>query len=453
MRINKEKHTLMTDGSIAGHLIKFALPLLMGNIFQQLYNMVDTWVVGNYVSNEAFSAVGTVGPIVNMLIALFIGLSSGAGVVISQYYGAEQDDKVQDAVHTAIMMTVCLGVLMSIVGVALRNPLLRLMNIPDEVFGEASTYLGIFFSGMSALMFYNISASILQATGDSKRPFLFLMTATVLNIVLDLLFVLKFNMGVEGVAYATIIAMAVSALFGLGTLFTSKNEAIKLHIGKLRIDFPMLYKIFRIGIPAAIQSAVIAFSNIFVQGYINYFGADVMSGWTAYSKVDSLMLLPMQSISIALSTFVGQNIGVGKTDRAIKGVRIAILMAFVSTVVPMVPVMIFAPQLVGFFNSKPEVIMLGTMILRWISPFYALTCSSSMHASALRGAGNSTGPMVITMCSYVLFRQIYLFVMSHYISNTVIPIVLGYPAGWIVCATAMLIYYKKTDISTRRVVD
>lgn len=438
----------MTEGSIPRLLIMFAIPLLLGNIFQQFYNMVDSWVVGNYVSNEAFSAVGTVGPIINMLIGFFMGLSSGASVVIAQYFGAGKEEEVKKTVHTAVMMTIVLAVLITVLGLVLMPLMLRLMNVPENVMPEARRYLSIYFAGVAGLLFYNIGAAILQATGDSKRPFYFLAAAALLNVVGDLTFILVFHMGVEGVAYATIIAQFVSAVLIFRVLLKT-DSIVRVEPSKIKIHGEYLARIIRVGIPAALQMAVISFSNIFVQSYINHFGADCMSGWTAYSKVDALMLLPMQSIGLATTTFVGQNIGVGKVDRVKECVRVSLLLSLAATVIPMIPVMIFAPQLTAFFNSKPEVITYGTMFLRWISPFYALTCSSNVQSAALRGSGDTRAPMLIMIFSFVIFRQIYLFIMANFISNTVLPIVMGYPAGWLVCTILTAVYYMKADLTKR----
>lgn len=451
-RLGGGKHDVdMTVGSTVRHLIMFSLPLLAGNIFQQLYNLVDTWVVGNFVSNEAFSAVGSVGPIINMLIGAFIGFSSGAGVVISQFYGAKRDDKVHDVVHTAMLMTVILAAVLTVIGELFIPLALRLMKTPPEVIPEATTYLRIFFGGLIVGMIYNMGSGILRAVGDSKRPFYYLVVCAVINTVLDLVFVLKLHMGVEGVAWATVIAQAVSAV--LVTIELMRYDAaIKFVPKDLKIDPDMLGKIVKIGIPAALQMAITAFSNIFVQSYINYFGADCMSGWTAYNKIDMLMFLPMQSIALASTTFVGQNLGKGQEERAKKGSRTALLLAMATTAILMVPVMIFAPQLTAFFNSKPEVVAYGTLLLRWITPFYLLTCINQVYSGALRGAGNSTAPMVLMLCSFVLFRQCYLFVMANYISNTVLPIAMSYPAGWILCSVLTLIYYHKVSFSKHRLV-
>ena len=441
----------MTQGSITKHLINFSLPLLLGNLFQQLYNMVDTWVVGNYVSNEAFSAVGTVGPVINTLIGFFLGLSSGAGVVISQYYGAGREEKVRQAVHTALMLTLVLGVVFTAAGIAMTPLMLQLMKTPAEVAPEQAAYLRIYFAGVMGLLLYNMGSGILRAVGDSRRPFYFLVVSAVLNTVLDLLFVIKFHMGVEGVAYATIIAQAVSALLTLWVLMRAEG-GIRLELRALRFTWSVLRQIVAVGIPAALQMAITAFSNVFVQSYINYFGPDCMSGWTAYTKVDQLVILPVQSISMANTTFVGQNLGVGDTPRAKKGVRISLWLSVAVTAVLLIPVLLFAPDLTAFFNSKAEVVSYGALLLRLLSPFYFFFCINQIYAGALRGAGNSQMPMWIMLGSFVVFRQIYLYIMSNYISNEIIPIALSYPAGWVVCSVATLLYYHHCKFDSHRLV-
>ena len=447
----KGKDVDMTEGSITRHIINFALPLLIGNIFQQLYNTVDTWVVGNYVSNEAFSAVGTVGPIINMLIGFFSGLASGAGVVISQYYGAHREEDVQKAVHTSILLTLFMAVVFTAIGLAMIPPMLRLMNTPEDVFPLSTTYLTIYFSGLIGLMLYNMGAGILRAVGDSQRPFYFLVLCAILNTVLDLLFVLVFKMGVEGVALATIISQAVSAVLILIVLMRS-NSCIKFSPRKLKADWMLLKKIFKVGIPAAIQMAITSFSNVFVQSYINYFGADCMSGWTAYSKVDALIFLPMQSIGMASTTFVGQNLGKNQVERAKEGVRKSLILCVISVIIIMIPLMVFSAPIVSFFNQKPEVIEYGTLLLRWLTPFYLLSCFNQIYSGALRGAGNSKAPTVIMLSTFVVFRQVYLFIMSR-VCNEIIPIAMGYPAGWFLCSLITTIYFHKVPLNKNRLVD
>ena len=447
----RRKDVDMTEGNITKHIISFALPLLIGNIFQQLYNTVDMWVVGNFVSNEAYSAVGTIGPIINMLIGFFMGLSSGAGVVISQFYGAKREKDVSNTVHTAIVMTLVLGVIFTFVGLAMTPYMLRLMKTPDEVMPESTAYLTIYFSGLLGLMLYNIGAGILRAVGDSRRPFYFLVVCAVMNTILDLVFVLALKMGVRGVALATILSQITSAILVMVTLMRT-DSCIRIRIKELRIHWNMLRKIITVGIPAALQMAITSFSNIFVQSYINYFGADCMSGWTTYAKVDQLLFLPMQSIALASTTFVGQNLGRNQVERARKGVSISLRIAMLSTVIMMIPVLIFAAPIVGFFNSKPEVISYGTLLLRWLSPFYLLCCFNQIYAGALRGAGNSRASMLIMLASFVAFRQIYLFIMSG-ICNEIIPIAMSYPAGWLLCSLLTGIYYHKVKLGKTRLVE
>ena len=441
----------MTTGNITRHIILFALPLLAGNIFQQLYNMVDTWVVGRFVSNEAYAAVGSIGPVINMLIGFFMGLSSGAGVVISQYYGAGRKEDVQRTVHTAMVMTLILGVLFTAIGLTMTPFMLNLMKTPTDVLPESTAYLQIYFSGIMGLMLYNIGAGILRAVGDSKRPFYYLVVCALMNTLLDLLFVIKYDMGVQGVALATILSQGVSALLVIITLLRT-NECIKLRPRQLRIHWDLLKKIFRVGIPAAIQMAITAFSNIFVQSYINFFGPDCMSGWTTYAKVDQILFLPMQSIALASTTFVGQNLGKNQAERARKGVSKSLIIAISSTLVLMGPVLYFAPEIVAFFNSKKEVVDYGSMLLRWMTPFYVLCCFNQIYSGALRGAGNSKAPMVIMLSSFVVFRQVYLFIMSR-ICNEIIPIAMSYPAGWLLCSSLTAIYYHRVKLSSTRLVE
>ena len=441
----------MTEGNITRHIIVFAIPLLLGNIFQQLYNMVDTWVVGNFVSNEAFSAVGSVGPICNMLIGFFLGLSSGAGVVISQFYGARRYQEVEDTVHTAILLTGLMALAFMVVGNIMTPAMLRLMNTPEEVFPESEAYLRIYFTGVSGLMFYNIGSGILRAVGDSTRPFYFLVVSALLNVGLDLLFVLVLDMGVSGVALATVLSQGISAILILITLMCS-DSCIKLKLYRLRMHWSMLRKICTVGIPAALQMTITSFSNVFVQSYINYFGADCMSGWTTYSKVDQLIFLPMQSIALASTTFVGQNLGKNQPERARKGVRNALLIALASTAIMMIPVIIFAAPVVRFFNAKPEVVEFGTVFLHWITPFYLLCVFNQVYSGALRGAGNSKVPMIIMLTSFVAFRQVYLFIMAR-VCNEILPIAMGYPAGWLLSAILTAAYYHKAKLTKSRLID
>ncbi|MBE6589873.1 MAG: MATE family efflux transporter [Ruminococcaceae bacterium] len=454
----------MTEGSILRHLLVFAFPLLIGNIFQQLYNLVDTWVVGNYVSNEAFAAVGSVSSVINVLIGFFSGLSTGAGAVISQYFGAKDEERVKRAVHTSLLMTFLLGILFTAVGILITPLMLRLMNTPDNVIGQSTAYLTIYFAGILGLMVYNIGAGILRAVGDSRHPFYFLAVSAAINIVLDLVFVLVFDMGVKGVALATVVAQGVSALLVIITLIRT-DACVRLSLRDLRIDLPILSKIATVGFPAGIQISITAFSNVFVQSYINDFGADGMSAWTAYTKIDQLLLLPMQSIALSSTTFVAQNLGSRQTERAKAGVRTALWIGVLSTAVLIIPVLILAPSLVSFFNGKAEVIEIGALFLRFTTPFYILCCYNQIYASALRGSGNTRAPMIILLSSFVVFRQIALFLVSTYLIPYLATVTslteharmvitaMAYPAGWLLATALLTIYYHKVGFSKGRIIE
>ena len=431
----------MTQGSIWKQLLLFSLPLMAGNLFQQLYNTVDSIVVGNFVGKEALAAVGSVGPICNSLIGFFMGLSTGAGVVISQYYGAKEHEKVSRTVSTTFLMTLVLSILFTILGIFMTPYMLRMMSTPEDVIRQSETYLRIYFAGASGLMFYNMGSGILRAVGDSRHPLYFLIFSACVNTVLDLVFVICFGMGIEGVALATILAQFFSAILTLVVL-TRSDGPYRICWNHLSMDWTLLGRIVGVGLPSAIQQMVTSISNVFVQSYINVFGSDVMAGWSACMKIDQFMMLPMMSVGLASTTFTGQNVGAGQIDRAKKGARTAFLLSELVTIVMMIPLLIFAPQMVYLFNQEAEVIRYGTLFLYLLSPFYILCCVNQVYSNTLRGAGDTKNPMFIMLGSFVVFRQIYLFVVSHII-DSIIPIALGYPAGWALCSLLIFLCYRR----------
>ena len=438
--LHKARHdTDMTQGSISRLLFAFAVPLMLGNLFQQLYNTVDSLIVGNFVSKQALAAVGCTGPIINTLIGLFSGLATGASVVISQYYGARDNEKLGEAVHTTVMITLVTCVVLTIVGVWATPLMLELMDTPADVIGEAELYLRIYFGGVAGLLLYNIGSGILRAVGDSTRPLYFLIFSAVMNTVLDLFFVAVLKQGIAGAAIATIISQFVSAILVMLLLMRSK-EPYRLVVSQLRMHKGMLRRICNIGIPSSLQMGITAFSNIFVMGYINHFESSCMAGWTAYNKLDALAMLPMQSLSLALTTFVGQNLGAGELKRAKAGPRYGLIMGFTVMVIILVPMMIFAPQLTALFNDDKEVIEFGTLFVRLCSPFYVAFVINQVYSGALRGAGDAKNTMFIMLFSFVVFRQIYLFIVSR-LGATAGVIALGYPMGWMMCSALLLIYY------------
>lgn len=440
--LHKSRHdTDMTQGNISGLLFAFAVPLMLGNLFQQLYNTVDSLIVGNFVSKQALAAVGCTGPIINTLIGLFSGLATGASVVISQYYGAKDEEKLGKAVHTTVMLTLVTCVVLTVVGVWATPLMLELMDTPPDVFSEAELYLRIYFGGVSGLLLYNIGSGILRAVGDSTRPLYFLIFSAVMNTVLDLFFVAVLKQGIAGAAIATIISQFVSAILVMLLLLRSK-DSYRLEISQLRMHKGMLRRICNIGIPSSLQMGITAFSNIFVMGYINHFESSCMAGWTAYNKLDALAMLPMQSLSLALTTFVGQNLGAGDLKRAKAGPRYGLIMGYIVTAIILVPMMVFAPQLTALFNDDREVIEFGTLFVRLCTPFYVAFVINQVYSGALRGAGDAKNTMYIMLFSFVVFRQIYLFIVSR-MGATAGVIALGYPMGWMMCSALLLIYYYK----------
>lgn len=447
----QEKAAQMTTGPIWKRLLFFALPLMVGNLFQQLYNTVDSIIVGNFVGKEALAAVGTVDPVINTIIGFFMGMSAGAGVVISQYYGAKNDEKVSRTVHTTIGITLILCAVCTIGGLVALPGLLRLIGTPADVYPQSKAYLTIIFGGVSGLLLYNMGSGILRAVGDSRRPLYFLIFSTLVNIVFDLLFVAVFRMGVAGAGFATILAQGLSALLVMFVL-TKEKECYKIHWNKLSVDRKILSQIVKIGLPSAIQMMVTSFSNVFVQAYINNFGSAIMAGWSSYGKLDKLCILPMQSIALSVTTFTGQNLGAGLVDRCKKGVRVGICMSLSAAVLLSVPMWIFANPLVSMFNRDPEVVANGAMLLRLMLPFYVTICFNQIFSSALQGCGNTRTPVVIMLSSFIVFRQIYLFIASR-VSTSFIPIALGYPMGWIMCSILIVLYYRRVDLERYRLMN
>ena len=436
----KRKTLDMTEGNIAKLLIKFAIPLLLGNIFQYLYNTVDSLVVGNFVGKEALAAVGSTTYIINTLLMFFGGVSVGASVIISRYFGAHDDDMLHKSIETTMMMTFISSVLCTILGIVLAPVLLRFMDTPEDVLPSSSVYLRIYFGGVSGLMIYNMGSGVLRAVGDTKRPLYFLIFSSILNIILDLVFVVVFNMGIAGVAYATVIAQMISAILIL-ILLTKTSEKYRLVWKDLCVDLQLTKEVLAVGFPIGLQQAVTSFSNVYVQSYINSFGSAGMAGWSSFTKIDSFLGLPLQSIAQAVTTFAGQNVGAKNLDRVKAGVKTALKISFPLIFVMACFLYAFAPQLVSLFNRDVEVVYYGTLFMRLCVMVVPITCLTQIFSGTMRGAGSAKIPMYLMLSSYVVFRQIYLFVMSH-VAHNPYTIGFGYPAGWILCAVLTTIAYK-----------
>jgi putative MATE family efflux protein len=432
----------MTEGSIWPHLIRFSIPMAIGLLFQQLYNTVDTLVVGQFVGQQAQAAVGSTGPIINTVVGFCAGLATGASVLISQRYGAHDNDGLGKAVHTTIALTILMSVIATLVGQVIITPMLRFMQTPEDVMPESGTYLSIYFAGISGVLFYNLGSGILRAVGDSRRPLFFLVISALLNTALDLLFVLAFHMGVDGVAYATILSQILSALLTLFTLTREKGD-YGIRWRKVRIDRGSLSMILKLGLPSSIQAAVTSFSNVFVQSYINAFGSACMAGYGVYGKIDAFALIPVQSIGMSSTTFVGQNWGAKQTARAREGVRTATLMSLISPAALGLLVFVLARPLMSLFSPEEDVIEYGIRFIHIVTPFYLCICFNQIYAGALRGVGDATVPTVIMLASFVAFRQVYLAVTKA-LGAGFTAVALAYPVGWILCSTLLIIRYSRS---------
>ena len=446
---NKGKeHTVnMTEGAILPLIVRFAIPLLLGNLFQQLYNMVDAWVIGQTGMDAAYAAVGNVGPVTNILIGFFSGFATGAGVLISQSFGRGDHDTVRRCVHTATALTLILSVIFTVLGMCLTPWITSVIfegsTGASEITPYATDYLMIYFAGITGLLIYNMGSGILRAVGDSRHPLYFLIAAAAVNIVCDFIFVFGLNLGVRGVALATIFSQAASAILTVIQLLRVQSS-IRLLPRRIKLELPILRQIVRLGLPAAIQVGLTAFANVFVQSYIA--GADGnqtlnLAGFTTYSKVDQIIFLPLTSLGLAITTFVGQNVGVGNYKRAKKGTLQTVALTYGIVASLILLIWIFSPPISAIFNANEGVVSIAVMLLRTIIPFFLFCPLNQVLAGSLRGLGKSGAPMVCMLSCFVGVRQIYLFVMSKYISNSLMSIVLSYPVGWASCAVIILITY------------
>ncbi len=445
----------MTQGNILKHYIRFAAPLAVGLLFQQLYNTVDAAIIGNFGPENALGAVTSTGNIINMLIGIFNGLSLGAGVVLSQAYGAHDEARISKVVHTTIKATLFMCVIATVIGLVIARPALVWMNTDPKIMHMSLTYLTTYFAGISGLLVYNMGSAILRAVGDSKRPLYFLVFSAVLNTILDLLFVVVIDMDdVFGVALATIIAQAVSALLVLYVL-TRERQAYGIRWKALRIDRREFRSIFNLGLPSSIQQGLTSFSNVFVMAYVNEFGADCTSGWGAYSKLDMFLMVPVMALAQASTTFVGQNWGARRLERARQGVRCGVWMSLACMLVLAAGLLLFADPLLHLLTRNENEIAYGARFIRIITPFYLTICFNQMYAGALRGIGSARTPMFIFLGSFVAFRQAYLFVVGLLVDGRVIGhlsdahfflMSLAFPMGWMLASALLSVFYRRSKL-------
>lgn len=436
-----KKSTVMTEGSIWKKILFFSIPLILGNLFQQLYNTVDSIIVGNYIGSEALAAVGSSGSLINLLIGFCIGASAGAGVVIAQFYGAQDREGVRKAVHTTIAIAIVAGAVLTVVGIVATPILLKAMGTPQEVFDQASIYLKVYFGGVLFSVVYNMSAGILNAVGNSKRSLVYLMIAATSNIFLDLLFVVVLKMGIVGAAIATDISQLLSCIFII--LFLVRSEDVyRVKLKDIRCYDNLLGKILKIGLPTGVQNIVISLSNVIVQSSVNSFGAVAMAGFAAYIKVDGFNILPVLSFSMAATTFIGQNVGAGRLDRVKKGMYVSVAMGIIYTVCTGILLLAFAPQVIGVFTQNGKVVEYGVYIMKFFCPFYWMLGILHILAGTIRGTGKTMQAMVVFLFSLCIFRVLWIWgAMS--VSHKIGGVMLGYPLSWLVGLVMILIYVWK----------
>ena len=401
----------MTKGSAAKHIFLFSMPLLAGNILQQMYNMVDSWTVGNFSGDTALAAVGIAFPVVFLFVSLFIGLSIGSTVVIAQFYGAGDEERVRAAVDTTYAAFLIVAIPISLIAFFLTDPILHILQVEPAAFPEAKLYLQMVSLGLVGSIGYNTNAGILQGLGNSKTPLLFLFIAMVINIVLDLLFVAVFRWGVAGVAAATIIAEWFSWIFGIFYI-NRKYTMFRLRLRGLRLDRGLLRRIVRIGLPAGIQNGLIAVAIMALMAKVNTFGTDFTAGYNVGNKIDMFAFLPVQSFANAVTTYVGQNVGAGKMDRVRTGTRVTLLMSIAWCAAAAAVLVPLARPIILLFSKTPAVVDAGVLYLWWIMPFYALFAIQFVLNNVMRGAGDAVFPMVSSLISVVVIRVVLCYVLA-----------------------------------------
>lgn len=435
------KDTIMTEGSIWKKILFFSIPLILGNLFQQLYNTVDSVIVGRFIGSSALAAVSCGGSVINLLIGFCIGASAGAGVVIAQAYGAQDKEGVKKAVHTTIAIAIVAGMIVTVAGIFLIPSMLRLMGTPAEVYQDAVVYLQVYFGGMLFSVIYNMAAGILNAVGNSRRSLIYLMVAAISNIFLDLLFVVVFQMGVVGVALATDISQLLSCIFILRFLIRSK-ESYRVYPKEIKFYPGLPSKIIKIGLPTGIQNIVIALSNVIIQSSINSFGTIVMAGFASYVKIDGFNFLPVMSFSMAATTFTGQNIGGERYDRVKCGMKVSLAMGIGYTICTGILLMVFAPQVMGIFTTSQEVIDCGVYMMKFFCPFYAVLAYIHIMAGTIRGTGKTLPPMLIILFSLCVFRIIWIATAVPKIGE-LYGLIMVYPLSFGVGAILTTIYAIK----------
>ena len=440
--MNEEKMS-MTEGTIWKKLVRFAIPLLLGNLFQQLYNAVDSLVVGNFCGNEALAAVSSSGSMQHLLIGFFQGVFIGASVIISRCFGAKDDEGMDEAIHTTVVFSLAMGVILTILGVTFTPTILRWMGTPENVMPNSVTYFRIYCMGLLGMVLYNTTNGIFNALGDSRHPLYYLIISSVTNAVLDVIFVGAFDMGVAGAALATTMGQFLSAILGLIHLMSGKF-VVQIKISKLRVNWSVLKNVFLLGLPSGIQNSVNSIANLVVQANINAFGDLAMGGCGSYSKIQGFVFIPVLSMSLALTTYVGQNMGANRPERVKTGIRQGMMISVVMAEIFGIFVFLFAPYLVGMFSKDPAVIAFGVQQARVEALFYFLLAITHACAGTLRGAGKTMIPMSVTLGAWCILRIGYIEGLVRIIPNINV-VFSAYPVTWFVSSLVLLWFVKKQN--------
>lgn len=438
--MNKTENSI-TSGVIWKQLLLFFFPILIGTFFQQLYNTVDTVIVGQYVGTQALAAVGTTGTVINLLVGFFVGISSGATVIISQYFGAYDRENISKAVHTSIALALVGGVIIMVVGLATSRPILEMMSVPDEIIDDAVLYMNVYYAGIIANMIYNVGTGILRAIGDSRMPLYVLIACCIANVVLDLLFVVVFRWGVFGVAFATVLSLVISAVLIMIRLMGTR-EAYRVELKKIRFDMDILKNVIRIGLPSGLQSVMYSVSNLLIQASINGFGTTAIAAWSAIGKIDGFIWMVMNAFGISVTTFVGQNFGARCYDRVRKCTRSGLFMALVSTISLSALLYIFSAPLLRFFTGDEAVVELGVNFFKVLAPSYFTFVFIEILSGAIRGAGEALQPMLITCVGVCGLRIVWLLVAVP-MWHTMEMVAMNYPVTWVITAVVFIIYYLR----------
>ena len=431
----------MTQGPIGRKIIAFAIPLFLGNLFQQLYNTADSLIVGNFLGSNALAAVSSSGNLIFLMVGFFNGVAMGAGVVIARYYGARQGENVRLAVHTTVALGLAAGVFLTVSGVLLTPYILRLMGTPEDVMPQSVIYFRIYFAGSLSFVMYNVFVGILQSVGDSRHPLVYLIISSAINVVLDLVFIAGFGLGVGSAAFATILSQFISALLCLLRLMQTDAE-YRIALRMIRFDPLMLRQITSNGLPAGFQNSIIAFANVVVQSNINKFGKMAVAGCGAYSKIEGFGFLPITCFALAMTTFVSQILGAGQYDRAKKGAVFGILCSITTAELVGVLIYRFSPVLIAAFNRDPQVIAYGVAEARNNALFYFLLAFSHCIAGILRGAGKSSVPMVVMLLFWCIVRVTYITISVHFIPD-IRMVFWAYPLTWSLSSIVFLVYFLK----------